>query len=75
MNNYCGQSVTLQYTLRFMLRQCPDSSTMENSRRYELDDVYGYPNRLFWTGLKPKHDIIRGAQGWRCVIRKENVNA
>ena len=41
----------------------------------ELDDVYEYLNGLFWTGLSTRHDIIRGAQGWRCVIRKENVNA
>ena len=75
MNNYCGQLVTLQNTLVFIGGPYPDSSVMEHSRRYELDDVYGYPNRQFWIGLRAKHDIIQGAQGWWCVIRKENANA
>ena len=66
MNNYCGQSVKLQYTLGFMPGPYPGSSTKEYSRRCELDDVYGYPNRQFWTGLKPRHDIIQGARDRLC---------
>ena len=39
------------------------------------EGVYWCQDRQFWTGLRPKHDIIQGAQGWWCVIRKENANA
>ena len=66
MNNYCGQSVTLQITLRFIPRQCPDSSTMENSRRYELDDAYVSPDSRFLNGSSTRHDIIQGARDRLC---------
>ena len=75
MKNYYGRLMKLQNTLQFMSRRCPGLSIKESFRRCELDDVYVYPNGQFWTGLKPKHDIIQGAQGWWCVIRKENANA
>ena len=75
MKNYYGRLMKLQNTLQFMSRRWPGLSIKESFRRYELDDVYGFPNRQFWTGLMPKQDIIRGAQGWRCIIRKENANA
>ena len=61
MNNYCGQSVTLQNTLRFIPGPYPGSSTMENSRRYELDDAYVYLNSRFSNGSSTRHDIIQGA--------------
>ena len=75
MKNYYGRLMKPQNTLQFMPRRWPGLSIKESFRRYELDDVYGYPNRQFWTGLRAKHDIIQGAQGWWCVIRKENANA
>ena len=75
MKNYYGRLMKLQNTLQFILRRWPGLSIKESFHRYELDDVYGYPSRQFWTGLRAKHDIIQGAQGWWCVIRKENANA
>ena len=72
MKNYYGPLMKLQNTLQFMLRRCPGLSIKESYRRYELDDVYGYPNRQFWTGLKPKHDIIQGARDRLC---KEQAHA
>ena len=72
MNNYCGQSVTLQITLRFIPGQSPGSLTKEHSRRYELVDVYVYLNSRFLTGLRAKHDIIQGARDRLC---KEQAHA
>ena len=66
MKNYYGRLMKLQNTLQFMSRRWPGLSIKESFRRYELDDVYGYPNKLFWTGLKPKHDIIQGARDRLC---------
>jgi len=72
MKNYYGPLMKLQNTLQFIPRRCPGLSIKESFRRYELDDVYGYPNRQFWTGLKPKHDIIQGARDRLC---KEQAHA
>ena len=66
MKNYYGRLMKLQNTLQFISRRCPGLSKKESFRRYELDAVYGYPNKLFWTGLKPKHDIIQGAWDRLC---------
>ncbi len=70
MENYYGRLMKLQNTLQFMSRRWPGLSIKESFRRYELDDVYGYPNRQFWTGLRAKHDIIWGAWGRR-VLQQE----
>mgnify|MGYP000400921560 FL=1 len=72
MKNYYGRLMKLQNTLQFMPRRCPGLSIKESYRRYELDDVYGYPNRQFWTGLRAKHDIIQGARDRLC---KEQAHA
>ena len=72
MNNYCGQSVKLQNTLRFIPGQSPGSLIKEHSRRCELDDVYVYLNSRFSTGLRAKHDIIQGARDRLC---KEKAHA
>ena len=74
MENYYGRLMKLQNTLQFMSRRWPGLSIKESFRRYELDDVYGYPNRQFWTGLKPKHDIIQGAWS-RCYLNQETAYA
>ena len=72
MKNYYGRLMKLQNTLQFMPRRLPGLSIKESFRRYELDDVYGYPNKQFWTGLKPKLDIIQGAWDRLC---KEQAHA
>ena len=66
MKNYYGRLMKLQNTLRFIQRRCPGLSKKESFRRCELDDVYGYPNKQFWTGLRAKHDIIQGARDRLC---------
>ena len=66
MKNYYGRLMKLQNTLRFIQRRCPGLSIKESFRRCELDDVYGYPNKQFWTGLRAKHDIIQGARDRLC---------
>ena len=72
MKNYYGPLMKLQNTLQFIPRRCPGLSIKESYRRYELDDVYGYPNRQFWTGLRAKYDIIQGAWDRLC---KEQAHA
>jgi hypothetical protein len=69
MINYCGQSVKLQNTLRFIQRQCPGLLIKESFPRYELDDVYEYLNGLFWTGLSTRHDIIQ--QAWDRLCKEQ----
>ncbi len=69
MKNYCGQSVTLQNTLRFMQRLFQGSSTMERSHRFELVDVYAFPDSPFSNGLRNRHDIIRTA--WDRLCREK----
>ena len=66
MKNYYGRLMKLQNTLQFISRRCPGLSKKESFRRCELDDVYGYPNKQFWTGLRAKHDIIQGARDRLC---------
>ena len=70
MKHYYGRRMKLQNTSQFIPRRCPGLSITESFRRYALDDVYGYPNRPYWTGLRPKHDIIQGAWGRR-VLQQE----
>ena len=48
---------------------------LEDFLTSELDGVFVCQNKPFWTGSKAKRDIIWAAQGWWCVIRKENANA
>ncbi len=72
MKNYYGRLMKLQNTLQFMSRRWLGLSIKESFRRYELDDVYGYPNRQFWTGLRAKHDIMQGARDRLC---KEQAHA
>ena len=74
MKNYYGRLMKLQNTLQFMSRRWPGLSIKESFRRYELDAVYGYPNRLFWIGLRAKHDIIQGAWS-RCYLIQEKAYA
>ncbi len=74
MKHYYGRRMKLQNTSQFIPRRCPGLSITESFRRYELDDVYEYPNRPFWTGLRPKHDIIGGAWS-RCYLIQEKAYA
>ncbi len=72
---FCGQWRRRPNISTYVKGQFDEISTLASFPICELGDVLGCQNRLFWTGLRPKHDIIGGAWGWRCVIRKENANA
>ncbi len=72
--NYFIQSEKQQKYSVVVRRQCPGLSIKESFRRYALDDVYGSLNRVFWTGLRPKHDIIGGAWS-RCYLIQEKAYA
>ena len=42
--------------------------------QFVLDVVFASKNNLFTTLSKPDERTMMTAQGWRCVIRKENAN-
>ena len=72
---FCGQWRRRPNISTYVKGQFDEISTLANSPICESEAVLEYPNRQFWTGLRAKYDIIQGAQGWWCVIRKENANA
>ena len=62
-------------TSTYRKKQYDVFTSLEDFLISELDGVFVCQNKPFWTGSRAKHDIIGGAQGWWCVIRKENANA
>ena len=74
MKNYCGQSVTLQYTLGFIQRQCPDLYTMGHYQQYDLEPEYEFPVWAFRSGWTKTHDIIQCAWS-RCYLNQEKAYA
>ena len=76
LKSHCfGLSQKRLVSLLYVKELCRDLSIRVPSQWCQLVVENTCLNGLFWTGLKPKHDIIQGAQGWWCVIRKENANA
>ena len=49
-----------------------DLSMRVPSQWCDMDIENTYQNKLFWTGLRPKHDIIQGARDRLC---KEQAHA
>ena len=47
----------------------------DNFISFKLEAVFAYKRQMFLPFWGGKNNIIWGAQGWRCVIRKENANA
>ena len=72
---FCGQWERQPNISTYVKGQFDEISTLANSPICESGDVLGCQNRQFQTGLRAKYDIIQRAQGWWCVIRKENANA
>ena len=67
LKSHCfGTSQMLLGSLLYAREPCRDSSLREPSRWCELDVENTCLNRLFWTGLRPKHDIIQGARDRLC---------
>ena len=73
LKSHCfGTSQKLLGSLLYAREPCRDSSLREPSRWCELDVENTCLNRLFWTGLRAKHDIIQGARDRLC---KEQAHA
>ena len=67
LKSHCfGTSLKLLGSLPYAREPCCVSSLREPSRWCELDVENTCLNRLFWTGLRPKHDIIQGARDRLC---------
>ena len=70
------------YSLLPMLRRCSTSASGRSVisslrvifRRFVLDVVFASKNKLFATLSMTDERTMMTAQGWRCVIRKENAN-
>ena len=45
---------------------CQDLSIRGSSRWCDMEGENTCLDRLFWTGLRPKHDIIQGARDRLC---------
>ena len=73
LKSHCfGTSLKLLGSLPYAREPCRDSSLREPSRWCELDVENTCLNRSFWTGSRPKHDIIQGARDRLC---KEQAHA
>jgi len=59
-------------SLLYVKELCRDLSIRVPSQWYQLVVENTCPNRLFWTGLRAKHDIIQGARDRLC---KEQAHA
>ena len=71
---YCGQWERQPNISTYVKGQFDEISTLASFPICELGDVLGCQNRLFWTGLRPKHDIIGGAWS-RCYLNQETAYA
>ena len=73
LKSHCfGTSLKLLGSLLYAQGPCRDSSLRVPSQSYQLVVENTCPNRLFWTGLRAKHDIIQGARDRLC---KEQAHA
>ena len=69
---FFGLSQKQLVSLLYVKELCRDLSIRGPSQWYQLVVENTCLNRLFWTGLKPKHDIIQGARDRLC---KEQAHA
>ena len=68
----CGQCRRRLITSTYRKEPYDEKSEPANFPIYELAGVCGFLDGPFWTGLRPKRDIIWGAWGRQFGIRKEN---
>ena len=69
---FCGQPQKQLGNLKLARGLCLVWLPRASFLRSRLDELFVCRNRLFWTGLKPKHDIIQGAWDRLC---KEQAHA
>ena len=75
LKSHCfGPSQKLLDNLLYVQELCRDSSIREPFQWCETDVENTCLNRPFWTGLRPKHDIIGGAWS-RCYLNQEKAYA
>ncbi len=73
LKNHCsGLCQKRLGSLLYVKELCRDSSLRVPSQSYQLVVENTCLNRLFWTGLRAKHDIIQGARDRLC---KEQAHA
>jgi len=73
MKGLCsGAALRLQYNSAYPTERWTNSSRKGHFHRRQLEGGYWFPDKLFWTGLRPKHDIIQGAWDRLC---KEQAHA
>jgi hypothetical protein len=70
----CSRSVKYQRCSTSASGRSVISSLRVIFRRFVLDVVFASKNKLFATLSMTDERTMMTAQGWRCVIRKENAN-
>ena len=75
MKKYFGQKKKWQKNFKSAEKLSLVSLLKDNFLSFKLEAVFAYKRPMFLTFWRAKNNIIWGAQGWRCVIRKENANA
>ena len=75
MKKYFGQKKKWQNNFKSAPKLSLVSLLKDYFLSFKLGAVFAYKRQMFLNFWNVKNDIIWGAQGWRCVIRKENENA
>ena len=73
-NHFYLQFRLLRRYLVFVIERFVDLLKTDNYLLFESDAQFALKNNRFTTLLRPIVSTITTAQGWRCVIRKENAN-
>ena len=75
MKNCYGRWIRLPINSGSAQKLFRDSLKMVNYLLFVLEGMFASRHGWFTTLWNKLDAIIRIAQGWRCVIRKENANA
>jgi len=74
MTSSCFQLLMFQRCSMSLIEQSEIFCKKVTCRPFELVDVSALKSNLFATLSKKDERTMMTAQGWRCVIRKENAN-
>ena len=74
MTSTCFQLPMFQRCSVSLIEQSEIFCKMESCLQFVLDVVFASKNKLFATLSMTDERTMMTAQGWRCVIRKENAN-
>ena len=74
MTSSCFQLLMFQRCSMSLIEQSGIFCKKVTCRPFELVDVSALKSNLFATLSKKDERTVMTAQGWRCVIRKENAN-